>query len=102
MHHKPAKSNILANALSRRPDYDPRSALSRQNIDDDEDDDRCATCVSLNMTRVSPESCLFVEIVADYASDPDYADFVSYLHAHSDAALEDLSQSKRNHIQRYT
>ena len=35
------KSNIIADALSRGPDYDPQSSLSRQAIDDDEDDDRC-------------------------------------------------------------
>ena len=35
------KSNIIADALSRGPDYDPQSSLSRQIIDDDEDDDRC-------------------------------------------------------------
>ena len=37
VHFKPGKTNILANALSRRPDYDPRSALSRHEVDDDED-----------------------------------------------------------------
>ena len=59
-------------------------------------------CVSLYLTRVSPESCLFDEIVAAYNSDPDYAAFVYYLHAPSDAALGALSRSKRNHSQRYT
>ena len=47
MHYKPGKTNILADALSRRPDYDPRTALSRQVTDDDEDDDQCATCVPI-------------------------------------------------------
>ena len=64
VHYKPGKTNILADALSRRPDYDPRSALICYEIDDDEDDDRCATCLSLNLTRVSSESYLFDEIVA--------------------------------------
>ena len=35
-------------------------------------------CVSLNLTRVSPESCLFDEIVAAYNRDPDYADIIAY------------------------
>ena len=54
MHYKPGKTNILADALSRRPNYDPRYAWSRQEVDDDEDDDRCAKCISLNLARFSP------------------------------------------------
>ena len=41
-HYTPGTTNILADAISRRPDYDPRSALSRQ--EDDDDDNRCAMC----------------------------------------------------------
>ena len=47
VNYKPGKKNIFANALSRRPDCDPRSTLNRQGTDDEEDDDRCAMCVSL-------------------------------------------------------
>ena len=87
VHYKQVKANILADTLSRRPDYDHRSALNHQEGDHDEDDDRCAMCVSLNLTRVSPESCLFDEIVAAYNRDPDYADIIAYLRAPSDVAL---------------
>ena len=73
VHYKPGKTSIFADALSCRPDYHPRSALNRQKVDDDEDDDRCATCVSLSLTRASPESFLFYKFVAAYASGPDYA-----------------------------
>ena len=45
VHYKPGKNNILADALSRRTDYDPRTALIHQATEDDEDDDRCAICV---------------------------------------------------------
>lgn len=98
VHYKPGKTNILADTLSRRPDYDPRSALSRQTADDDEDDDRCATCVALNLTRFTPELNLFDEIVAAYKNDPDYADIITYLLAPSDDALGSLSKTKRDHI----
>jgi hypothetical protein len=37
VHYKPGKSNILADGLSRRPDYDPRSE-SFPVVDDDDDD----------------------------------------------------------------
>ena len=60
VHYKSGKTIILGDALSRRSDYDPRSASSRQKVDDDEDDDRCAMDGLLNLTRVSPESYLFV------------------------------------------
>uniref|UniRef100_A0AAV1TSL1 Uncharacterized protein n=1 Tax=Peronospora matthiolae TaxID=2874970 RepID=A0AAV1TSL1_9STRA len=88
VHYKPGKTYILADALWQRPDYDPRMALSRQAIDDDDEDDRCVTCVSLNLTQVTPELRLFDEIVAAYANDPVYADIMIYLRAPSDAALE--------------
>ncbi|KAE9294114.1 hypothetical protein PF001_g17938 [Phytophthora fragariae] len=43
VHYKPGKNNILADALSRRPVYDPWTVLGRQVIEDeDEDDDHCA------------------------------------------------------------
>ena len=88
VHYRPGKNNIIADALSRRPDYDPWSALNRQEVDDNEDDDRCTMCVSLNLTRVCPESCLFDKNVAAYASDPDYAEFIAYLRGPSNVALE--------------
>ena len=90
VHYKPVKTTIIADALSCRPDYDSRSALSRQEVDNDEDDDRCAKCVSLNLNRVSPKSWLFDEIVTTYANDPDYDDIIAYLCAPTDAALRAL------------
>uniref|UniRef100_A0AAV1UYN1 Uncharacterized protein n=1 Tax=Peronospora matthiolae TaxID=2874970 RepID=A0AAV1UYN1_9STRA len=75
-------------------------ALSRRATDDDDEDDECVTCVSLNLTRVTPELCLFDEAVAAYANDPDYADIIAYLRAPSDAALGALSRTKRDTIQR--
>ena len=45
-----SETTILVMALSRRHDYDPRSALGRHEVDYDEYNDRCAMLVSLNLT----------------------------------------------------
>ncbi|KAE8970788.1 hypothetical protein PR001_g27098 [Phytophthora rubi] len=37
VHYKPGKNNILADALSRRPGYDPRRLTRHQDIPDDDD-----------------------------------------------------------------
>ncbi|KAE9101001.1 hypothetical protein PF010_g14600 [Phytophthora fragariae] len=104
VHYKPGKNNILADALSRRPDYDPRTVLGRQVIDDeDEDDDHCAVCIAsgISLTNVSPELDLRDKIVAAYADDAVYAVIVAYLRAHSDETLGALSRNTRNQIDRY-
>ncbi|KAE9327039.1 hypothetical protein PR003_g16101 [Phytophthora rubi] len=104
VHYKPGKNNIITDVLSRRPDYDPRTVLGRQVIDDeDEDDDRCAVCIAsgINLTNVSPEMDLRDEIVAAYADDAVYPGIVAYLRAPSDETLGALSRNTRNQIDRY-
>ncbi|GMF53050.1 unnamed protein product [Phytophthora fragariaefolia] len=52
VHYKPDKNNILADALSRRPDYDPRVALGRQVIDDEDDsEEHCAVSAASALSR---------------------------------------------------
>ncbi|GMF28856.1 unnamed protein product [Phytophthora fragariaefolia] len=104
VHYKPGKNNILTNALSRRPDYDPRVVLGRQVIDDeDESDDHCAVCAAsgINLTSVSAEMALRDEIVAAYADDGVYANILAYLLSPSDETLGALSRNTRNQIDRY-
>lgn len=76
VHKNPVKNNVLADELSRRPDYVPSNALSRHYFDDD-DVDKYVTCVALNLTRVVPKLYLHDKIVVTYALDPDYADIIA-------------------------
>ncbi|GMF23238.1 unnamed protein product [Phytophthora fragariaefolia] len=101
VHYKSGKNNIPADALSRRPDYDPRVVLGSQVIDDeDESDDHCAVCaaVGINPTSVSPEMDLRDEIVAVYADDAVYDNILAYLRSPSDGTLGALSRNTRNQI----
>ncbi|GMG14853.1 unnamed protein product [Phytophthora fragariaefolia] len=101
---KPGKNNILADALSRRPDYDPRVMLGRQVIDDEDDsDEHCAVCTAsdINLTSVSPETDLRDEIAAAYADDAVYANILAHLRSPSDETLGALSRNTRNQINRY-
>ncbi|GMF50554.1 unnamed protein product [Phytophthora fragariaefolia] len=101
VHYKPGKNNILADALSRRPDYDPSVVLGRQVIDDEDDsEEHCAVCAAsgINLTSVSPEMNLRGEIAAAYAV---YANILAYLRSPSDETLVALSRNTRNQIDRY-
>ncbi|KAE9008195.1 hypothetical protein PR003_g17573 [Phytophthora rubi] len=104
VHYKSGKNNILADALSRRPDYDPQTVLDRQRIDDgDKDNDHCVVRIAsgINRTNASPEMDLRDEIVAAYADDAVYAGIVAYLRAPSDETQGALSRNTRNQIHRY-
>ncbi|GMF60053.1 unnamed protein product [Phytophthora fragariaefolia] len=104
VHYKSGKNNILADALSRRPDYDPRVVLGRQEIDDeDTSEEYCAVCAvsGVNLTSVSPEMDLRDQIAAAYPDDAVYANILAYLRSPSDETLGALSLNTRNQIDSY-
>ncbi|OWY97338.1 polyprotein, partial [Phytophthora megakarya] len=70
VHYKPGKNNILADALSRRPDYDPRNSLGHQQANDEDDEDACA-----------------MSIANAYEYDTTYSKIMNYLRSPNDAKL---------------
>uniref|UniRef100_H3H2I6 Integrase catalytic domain-containing protein n=1 Tax=Phytophthora ramorum TaxID=164328 RepID=H3H2I6_PHYRM len=104
VHYKPGKNNILADALSRRPDYDPRATRGHQVIDEDEDDeDHCAMCLTsgVNLMNVTTEMPLREEIAVAYNDDAVYAAILAHLLSPSDKTLRALPNNTRNQINRY-
>ncbi|KAE8968533.1 hypothetical protein PR002_g27729 [Phytophthora rubi] len=104
VHYKPGKNNILADAVSRRPDYDPRRLTRHQDIpDDDDDDDDCATCVTLgiNATVSSPVLPLRQQIADAYEEDAFYAAIIWYLRNPTADTLAKLTRPTRDAITRY-
>ncbi|GMF24146.1 unnamed protein product [Phytophthora lilii] len=98
VHYKPGKNNILADALSRRPDYDPRRLLGHQTAPDDEDDKDCAVCVALgiNSTIATPELSIREAIMAAYADDHFYSAFINQLRSPSDETQAALTRPTRS------
>ncbi|KAE9178187.1 hypothetical protein PF005_g24183 [Phytophthora fragariae] len=104
VHYKPGKNNILADALSRRPDYDPRCLTRHQDIPDDDDgDDDCATCVTLgiNATVSGPVLPLRQQIADAYEEDAFYATIIRYLRNPAADTLAKLTRPTRDAITRY-
>nr|KAE8927595.1 hypothetical protein PF009_g22241 [Phytophthora fragariae] len=104
VHYKPGKNNILADALSRRPDYDPRRLTRHQDIpDDDDDDDDRATCVTLgiNATVSSPVLPLRQQIADAYEEDAFYSAIIRYLRNPAADTLAKLTRPTRDAITRY-
>ncbi|KAE9066105.1 hypothetical protein PF007_g28602 [Phytophthora fragariae] len=104
VHYKPGNNNILADALSRRSDYDPRRLTRHQDIpDDDDDDDDCATCVTLgiNATVSSPVLPLRQQIADAYEEDAFYAAIIRYLRNPTADTLAKLTRPTRDAITRY-
>ncbi|GMF37524.1 unnamed protein product [Phytophthora fragariaefolia] len=104
VHYKPGKNNILADALSRRPDYDRRRLTRHHDIPgDDDDEDCCATCVTLgiNATVSSPVLPLPQQIADAYEEGAFYAAFIRYLRNSTADTHAKLTRHTRDTITRY-
>ncbi|GMF37939.1 unnamed protein product [Phytophthora fragariaefolia] len=104
VHYKPSKNNILADALSRRLDYDPRRLTRYQGDPDNEDgDEACAVCMELgiNATVSSPVLPLRQQIADAYDDDAFYAGIIRYLRNPTADALAKLTRATRDTITRY-
>ncbi|OWZ16120.1 reverse transcriptase [Phytophthora megakarya] len=102
VHYKPGKTNILADALSRRPDY---VQSGRHAIGEEEDDDECAVCVAegvaaVEVTTTSPLRDSIAHASA-YEADASCSEMVKYLRDPSDTARRRLSQRSGARIDRY-
>ncbi|KAG2909580.1 hypothetical protein PC115_g13206 [Phytophthora cactorum] len=104
VHYKPGKSNILADALSRRPDYDPRTQWGRNAVGDDEDDEECAVCLAegVAVVEIAATSPLRDAIAAAYEHDEACSKMIKYMRASSDSARRRLSPRSRSRVDRYT
>ncbi|GMF43858.1 unnamed protein product [Phytophthora fragariaefolia] len=104
VHYKPCKNNILADALSRRPDYDPQRLTRQQGAPDDKDDDEdCAVWMELGIyaTVSSPVLPLRQQIADAYDDDAFYVGIIRYLRNPTADALGKLTRPTRDTITRY-
>ncbi|CAI5703327.1 unnamed protein product [Peronospora effusa] len=103
VHYKPGKNNILADALSRRPDYDPRRDMGHQTEYVDDDEDICVCCIELGLNAVisTPVLSIRTQIAESYANDSFYAGIINYLRDPSEKLLAKLTKPTRDNIKRY-
>uniref|UniRef100_H3H2L9 Integrase catalytic domain-containing protein n=1 Tax=Phytophthora ramorum TaxID=164328 RepID=H3H2L9_PHYRM len=100
VHYKPGKTNILADALSRRPDY----VQSGRHAVGDEDDDDCAVCVAEGVAAVEVAATSPVRdlITNAYKADPVCSELIKFLRDPTDAGKHKLSPRSRSHVDRYS
>ncbi|KAF1319053.1 reverse transcriptase, partial [Globisporangium splendens] len=94
VHYKPGKMNILADALSRRPDYDPKT----KNEDPDES---CRLCEDVQAVAVQAATTVCEDIVEGYKSDETCQDLLKYFKDPSDKALQGLPARTRSRVHRF-
>ncbi|KAF1330894.1 reverse transcriptase, partial [Globisporangium splendens] len=71
IHYKPGKTNILADALSRRPDYDPKTKS-------EDTDGACRLCEDVQAIAVRAATTVREEIVEGYKSDETCQDLLKW------------------------
>ncbi len=98
VHYKPGKNNILADALSRRPDYDPQGS----DIDSHESCRVCSTDSHLLSVSTQVISPLPDQIRASYALDDECSALLQYLVKPTASDLATLSPKLRSSIKRYS
>ncbi|KAF1316552.1 reverse transcriptase, partial [Globisporangium splendens] len=94
VHYKPGKTNILADALSRRPDYDPKTKS-------EDTDGACRLCEDVQAIAVQATTTAREEIVGGYKSDETCQDLLKYFKDPSDKALQGLPSRTRSRVHRF-
>ncbi|KAF1315473.1 Pol protein, partial [Globisporangium splendens] len=94
VHYKPDKTNILADALSRRPDYDPKTKS-------EDTDGACRLCEDVQAIAVQATTTVREEIVEGYKSDETCRDLLKYFKDPSDKALQGLPSRTRSRVHRF-
>jgi hypothetical protein len=94
VHYKPGKTNILADALSRRPDYDSQSPELAV-------DTACRACADVNVV-VQAKSPLPADIRRAYENDADAKHLLAYLQAPSDKAFKSLPTRLSSRLHRFS
>ncbi|KAF1317464.1 reverse transcriptase, partial [Globisporangium splendens] len=94
VHYKPGKTNILADALSRRPDCDPKTKS-------EDTDGACRLCEDVQAIAVRAATTAREEIVEGYKSDETCQDLLKYFKDPSDKALQGLPSRTRSRVHRF-
>ncbi|KAF1331706.1 reverse transcriptase, partial [Globisporangium splendens] len=94
VHYKPGKTKILADALSRRPDYDPKTKSEGT-------DGACRLCEDVQAIAVRATTTVREEIVEGYKSDETCQDLLKYFKDPSDKALQGLPSRTRSRVYRF-
>jgi hypothetical protein len=96
VHYKPGKTNILADALSRRPDYDSQSPESSVDV-------ACRSCTHETANAlIRVQSPLPDDIRRAYDKDSDCKQLLAYFSDPSDKALNALPSHLSSRLHRYS